>query len=120
MKNRFIATVVLAVTAVAVSPVFAADMQDMDNMPGMAKRDATEKISHGVGIVKGMDIRQGSVILAHQPIKELNWSSMTMAFKVDNAALLKDVRVGDQVSFDLKGSGMAPVVTAIRPVKSAR
>lgn len=114
MKNRFITAALVLLVLVGAPSVFAADMGNMSNM---AQSDATEKIAHGIGVVKDIDAKQRTIILAHQPIKELNWSAMTMAFKVSDEKLLKGVKVGDQVSFDLKGSGMAPVVTAIRPAK---
>lgn len=114
MKNRLVITAFTTVVLIGASPVFAADMGNMSNM---GKSDSAEKVSHGVGVVKDIDTKQNTIILAHQPIKELNWSAMTMAFKVSDEKLLKGVKVGDQVSFDLKGSGMSPVVTAIRPAK---
>ncbi|WP_050469428.1 copper-binding protein [Herbaspirillum chlorophenolicum] len=114
MKNRFIVAAFATFAFIGAPSVFAADM---DNMSNMGKSGSTEKVSHGVGIVKAMDAKQNTITLAHQPIKELNWSAMTMTFKVSDGKLLKDVKAGDQVSFDLKGSGMAPVVTAIRPAK---
>ncbi|ASU39428.1 cation transporter [Herbaspirillum sp. meg3] len=113
MKNRFIAAAFAAVAFIGTASVFAADMGNMN----MGKSNSAEKVAHGVGVVKDIDTKQNTIILAHQPIKELNWSAMTMAFKVSNEKLLKGVKVGDQVSFDLKGSGMSPVVTAIRPAK---
>lgn len=111
MKNRLLILALAAIASVAAPSSFAADMEKMSNM---GKSDSTEKVAHGVGVVKDIDAKQNTIILAHQAIKELNWSAMTMAFKVSDAKLLKGVKVGDQVSFDLKGSGMSPVVTAIR------
>ena len=61
------------------------------------------------GVVKSIDARAGSVTIAHDPIKALGWSAMTMAFKAD-PAVLKTVAPGDKVSFTLKGQQ----VTAIR------
>ncbi|WP_081769031.1 copper-binding protein [Herbaspirillum sp. RV1423] len=50
-------------------------------------------------------------------MKELNWPAMTMGFTVADEKLLRGLMVGEQVSFDLKGSGAAPVITGIRPAK---
>ncbi|WP_050478411.1 copper-binding protein [Herbaspirillum rhizosphaerae] len=113
MKNCFIVASFVAFATVGASSAFAADMGNMN----MGKSDSAEKVAHGVGVVKDIDTKQNTIILSHQPIKELNWSAMTMAFKVSDEKLLKGVKVGDQVSFDLKGSGMSPVVTAIRPAR---
>ncbi|WP_050464673.1 copper-binding protein [Herbaspirillum autotrophicum] len=114
MKKNIIAAVIIAINLGTMLPVVAADM---GNMNGMSTAQATEKVAHGVGIVKDIDTRQNTIVLAHQPIKELNWQAMTMAFKVSDGRILKGIKAGDQVSFDLKGSGMDPVVTAIRPGK---
>jgi Cu/Ag efflux protein CusF len=62
-----------------------------------------------IGVVKSIDARAGSVTIAHDPIRALGWSAMTMAFKAD-PAVLKAVAPGDKVSFTLKGQQ----VTAIR------
>lgn len=117
MKKFYITAAVIAINLGATLPASAADMSNMSGMKDMNSSQSTEKVSHGVGVVKDIDTKQNTIILAHQPIKELNWSAMTMAFKVADGKLLKGVKVGEQVSFDLKGSGMDPVVTAIRPAK---
>lgn len=112
MKNVIYAMLFSASLA-SMSPVFAADMQGMK----MGPADAGDTVSHGTGVIKSLDPKQKTVTLAHQPIKELNWPAMTMGFKVSDEKLLQGLKVGDQVSFDLKGGGAAPVVTDIRPAK---
>ncbi|EJL91284.1 hypothetical protein PMI16_01646 [Herbaspirillum sp. CF444] len=116
MKNRFVIAAFASVVFLGASSAsaFAADMGNMSNM---GKSDSAGKVAHGIGVIKDIDTKQNTVILAHQPIKELNWSAMTMAFKVSDEKLLRGVNVGDQVAFDLKGGGMSPVVTAIRPIR---
>lgn len=57
----------------------------------------------GVGVVKAIDAKAGTITIAHEAIKALNWSAMTMAFKAADPALLKAVAPGDRVSFQLKG-----------------
>ena len=62
-------------------------------------------------MVKKIDAKTGSVTIAHDPIKALNWPAMTMPFKVADKALLAKVKVGAKVRFDLSGQ----TITAIRP-----
>ncbi|HVI32023.1 copper-binding protein [Phenylobacterium sp.] len=57
----------------------------------------------GVGVVKAVDARAGTVTIAHEPIKALGWPAMTMPFKVSDPALLKAAAVGDKVTFQLNG-----------------
>ncbi len=111
MNKQMISSILLAASLGLTLPAMAADMGDM------GASQASEKISHGVGVLKDIDMKQSTIILAHEPIEELHWSAMTMAFKVTDAKLLKGLTVGQKVGFDLKGSGMSPVVTAIRPAK---
>ncbi|MCR5872773.1 copper-binding protein [Phenylobacterium sp. J426] len=64
--------------------------------------------AQGQGVVKAIDVRAGSVTIAHEPIKALNWGAMTMAFKADPAAL-KGLSAGDKVSFTLKGQQIVAI-----------
>jgi Cu(I)/Ag(I) efflux system protein CusF len=75
-------------------------------------------MAHGMGVVKGLDAKQGMVTLDHEAIKELNWPPMNMDFKVVNSKLLKGLKVGQKVEFELKAEGgMNALVTAISPAK---
>ncbi len=86
------------------------------NMKGMdmksMKMEAVPVTHHGKGTVKKIDA--GMVTLSHGPIASLNWSAMTMSFKLKDAALAKGIKVGDVVSFDLVQSGSDYVVTRMQ------
>ncbi len=86
------------------------------NMKGMdmksMKMEAAPVTHHGTGTVKKIDA--GMVTLSHGPIASLNWSAMTMSFKLKGAALSKGIKVGDVVSFDLVQSGSDYVVTRMQ------
>ena len=75
---------------------------------------AADKVSHGEGVVQAIDLTQNKGTLAHGPIPELKWPAMTMPFKVADPKLLKPLHVGQRVAFDLKGEGMAVVITGVR------
>ncbi|WP_034303003.1 copper-binding protein [Herbaspirillum sp. RV1423] len=114
MKNNFVTAAFTSFVFLGAPSAFAADMGNMSNM---GKSEQTEKTAHGIGVIKAIDVKQKTINLAHQPIKELNWPAMTMGFIVADEKLLRGLMVGEQVSFDLKGSGAAPVITGIRPAK---
>lgn len=52
------------------------------------------------GIIDSVDIETGTVSLNHGPVESLQWPAMTMAFKVANPALLKDLEPGARVSVE--------------------
>lgn len=81
-------------------------------MPGM-DRPAAAAGAQGAGVIKKLDAKGGSVTLQHGPIAALSWPAMTMAFKAD-PALLKGLKMGQQVNFTLKTGG-TPEVVAIQP-----
>lgn len=82
------------------------DMGNMAMAPGA-------KMAKGTGKVTAVDKAAGTITLDHGPIAEANWPAMTMAFKAA-PALIDSVKVGDEVSFDLKLEGGSGEVTAIR------
>ena len=65
----------------------------------------------GVGVVKKIDAKAGTVTLAHDPIKALNWPAMVMPFKVADKALLAKMKPGAKVRFQLEGQ----TITDVRP-----
>jgi Cu(I)/Ag(I) efflux system protein CusF len=85
------------------------DMKDM----GM-NRNAVAATHHGVGVVKDINVASGVVTLAHGPIKSLNWPAMTMGFKVNDKALLDNVKPGKKVDFTLVQAGKNYVITSIK------
>ncbi len=51
------------------------------------------------GTVEKVDAAQGKVTIDHGPIPNLDMDSMTMIFRAQDPALLKDVKAGDKVQF---------------------
>ena len=99
----------------------------MDNMPGMG--DARQAGSQALqdpaghpfmahGKINRIDAEAGTVNITHGPIKALNWPGMTMGFRVADKSLLKGLKAGDEVDFDLaKAPAGNYVVTRISPSK---
>jgi len=125
MKKRNLAFVAMMALGYTL-PVIADDnignmnmgKMDMTMPAAQATAKPASKMAHGMGVVKGLDAKQGMVTLDHEAIKELNWPPMNMDFKVVNSKLLKGLKVGQKVEFELKAEGgMNALVTAISPAK---
>ena len=66
------------------------------------------------GEVRKIDPGGGKITLKHGPIKSLDMPSMTMVYRVANAALLDKVKVGDKVLFTAASPGGTLTVTEIK------
>jgi Cu(I)/Ag(I) efflux system protein CusF len=69
------------------------------------------------GKVTKMDESAGKITLKHGPIKKLDMDEgMTMVFRVQDPAMLKQVKVGDKVKFDAERVKGQITVTKIEKV----
>lgn len=66
----------------------------------------------GTGTVTAIERAKGRVTLAHDAIAELAWPAMTMDFAA-NPDMLKDIKVGDKIAFELDWDGKAGTITQI-------
>ena len=104
-------SIALALAALAASTASAAAAHpDHDEHAGHAAAPAAGSVE-GVGVVKKIDAKAGSVTIAHDPIKALNWPAMTMPFKVADKAVLGKMKPGAKVHFQLSGQ----TITDVRP-----
>ena len=70
----------------------------------------------GEGTVTAVDPAGASVTLAHGPIASLKWPAMTMDFKVKDAALLRALKPGQRIVFDLAGeAGGEYTIVRVQP-----
>lgn len=68
------------------------------------------------GVVNKIDLQNSKINLTHGPIKSLGWPGMTMDFAVKDATILKHVRVGQKVNFEVVNEGPGKYfVTRITP-----
>jgi len=106
MKSNLMIAALAAVlsTAGMAVPVLAHNGEDHAPVP-----QAVE----GEGVVKSVDVKAGTMVIAHGPIAALKWPAMTMKFKVETAAVLNGVTAGKKVHFWLKNIGGKPVVSQI-------
>lgn len=59
----------------------------------------------------------GSVSITHDPVKSLGWPGMTMDFQVKDKALLKSIKAGQKISFEIGKEASGYVITAISAAK---
>ncbi len=71
------------------------------------------------GEVRKIDEAAGKITLKHGPIKKLDMEedSMTMVFRVKDPAMLKFLKVGDNIKFDADRVNGQITVTAIQKSK---
>ena len=66
------------------------------------------------GEVKKVDKDAGKLTLRHGELKNLNMAAMTMVFRVKDAAMLDQVKVGDKVKFAAERVGGAITVVQLQ------
>lgn len=110
------ATKILAILTIGTMTALSANAQmKMDDKGNMDMSSKSDKATHNaVGVVKAVDQAKGSVTFAHEPVKSLNWPSMTMAFQVKDKTLLDKLPPGKKVSFEFVQQGKEYVVTAVK------
>ena len=87
--------------------------------PAAPAAESATATHRGVGTVEAVDPANASVTLAHEPIASLKWPAMTMDFKVKDAALLRTLKPGQRVVFDLAGeAGGEYTIVRIQPAAS--
>lgn len=69
------------------------------------------------GEIKKVDKDAGKLTIKHGELKNLGMPGMTMAFKVQNPAMLDKVKQGDKVRFVADKVGSALTVTSIEAAK---
>ncbi|ALJ15561.1 Cu/Ag efflux protein CusF [Sphingopyxis italica] len=82
------------------------------NDAGTMAMPAETKHGKGTATVTAIDTAKGQVTLDHSAIVELEWPPMTMGFAA-KPDLLKDIKVGDKVAFELDWDGKAGTITKL-------
>lgn len=100
----------LALALAGAASVQAAPMKGMAMSAGTAA-----KTGSGVGVIKAVDTKAGTITIQHGPIPAVGWPAMTMAFKAAPSSLLKTAKVGRKVAFGVRVAGPKAEVTSIHP-----
>lgn len=88
------------------------DMKDMGNKPEIqGSKSGTHQMK---AVVKAVDMDNGKVTLAHEPVKSLNWPAMTMKFSVKDKVLFDKLHVGQKVEAEFIQQGSDYVVTGVK------
>ena len=111
MKRVILAAAVALIVPAALAQMKGMEMKDMPMKMGDAKAGETHK---GKGVVKSVDPKKGTVSLAHDPIKSMNWSAMTMTFKAKDKAMLENVKPGAKVEFSFEQRGKDYIITELK------
>ncbi len=69
------------------------------------------------GTVEKVDTAQGKITIDHGPIPNLNMDAMTMVFRAQDPALLKQVKAGDRVQFTADRVNGQLSVTSIKKAR---
>jgi Cu(I)/Ag(I) efflux system periplasmic protein CusF len=69
------------------------------------------------GTVEKVDTAQGKITIDHGAIPNLNMDAMTMVFRAQDPALLKEVKAGDKVQFTADRVNGQISVTSIKKGK---
>lgn len=98
MKAVFITAFLVTSVSAGPSAALAADEHDTHHSGAQVAQASTHT---GHGTVNMVDAAGGKANITHGPIKSLKWPAMTMDFRVDDSALLKDLKPGMEVDFEL-------------------
>lgn len=109
MKHLLITTALALTTLAAASPALAQHAGH-----GTAKPAAGAAAELADGEVRRIDKANGQVLLRHGEIKSLGMGAMTMSFKLRDAAMADQIKVGDKVKFTAEAKGSDLIVTSIR------
>jgi Cu/Ag efflux protein CusF len=69
------------------------------------------------GQITKIDAAEGKLTIKHGPIKKFDMDGMTMVFRAQDPAMLKSVKTGDKVKFDLEKIKGQFTVTKIEKAK---
>ena len=115
MRKFFVHTLIVALLSSVTASIAQQKMDDMKGMDmGKNQSAATQATHKAIGTVKKIDSKFGTVTFDHEPVKSMNWSAMTMGFKVADKSLLDKLAEGKKVEFEFKQVGKDYVVTAVK------
>lgn len=107
----------LAVSCAA-SALFAGDLEQASARRSGAPTHssagkAAPTLYRGAGTVTRVSRELGAVMIAHDPLPQLDWPAMNMTFGVRNESLLDRIEQGDRINFLFEESGESYVITSI-------
>jgi Cu/Ag efflux protein CusF len=73
-----------------------------------------QTVHRATGVVTKVEPATGRITIKHDPVKDLGWPGMTMAFKAKDKAVLDKVKKGQQIDFGFVEQGKDYVVTDVK------
>jgi Cu(I)/Ag(I) efflux system protein CusF len=117
-------TFVMSAGLVLVTTNASAQMQMQMPMPmhengqhAMPADPQNDSAALSQGEIKKVDKETGKLTIKHGPLNNLNMPGMTMAFKVQDPAMLDQVKVGDQVHFRVESVNGTFTITKLEMAK---
>ena len=115
MKKRFVHVLAVTLLLPATASIAQQKMDDMKGIDiGKKQAAATQSTHKVIAMVKKVDATAGTVSLAHEPVKSLNWPAMTMGFKVTDRSLRDKLAEGKKVEVEFKQVGKDYVLTSVK------
>lgn len=119
--NNLALSAVLATATLASAGLSAQTTMDMsgvqEQQQGMDMNGMKDLKNMGMGMssgeVKKIDREARKITLKHGEIKSMEMPPMTMIFRVQDAAMLDHVKVGDKVKFSVARRAGAMVISAL-------
>ena len=81
---------------------------------GLVATSANAATHKATGVVKSVDAKNSTVVLAHEPVASMKWPAMTMTFKADDPKLVQGLTTGQKVNFEFTQRGKDYVLTSIK------
>ena len=100
-----------ASAAVAAAEPTAPPMADMPMTPAAPAQAGPIM---GMGKITAINAAGGTLTIDHQAIPAVGWDAMSMGFTATDPTMLKDLKVGDAVTFELKSVSEPSVVTMVQ------
>ncbi len=98
------------------TPLLAGDMGGMKMNDSPKAATAVAGATKTVGVVKAIDLVNGKISIAHEPIPTLNWPAMKMNFII-TPALGGEIKAGQKVEFEFVMQGRDAIITKIVAVQ---
>lgn len=100
----------------AATPTAAAEpvAPPMADMPMTPAAPAQAGPIMGMGKITAINAAGGTLTIDHQAIPAVGWDAMSMGFTATDPTMLKDLQVGDAVTFELKSASEPSVVTKVQ------
>ena len=121
MKKSAYPAILLSLSVLALAgcgkkePVNEVPQTKTMEMP-IAPSAPTDKVAahQATGVVKQADPDKGTIVVQHEPVKSLNWPTMTMRFTVKDKVLFDKLAADKKVDFEFTQQGNEYVVTAVK------